>query len=256
MDHIFYLYRITNLLNGKYYLGKRSFKGKMPEDDIKYLGSGKLIRRAIKKYGKESFKKEILSQHKTLKELNEAEATLITEKEINDLMCYNTTLGGHGGYLGGSASDKLRKTQQTPEYRKNMSIALSNPDVKRKISESLRKTMSDPLWKENFSKIQKEAQNRPEEKLRNSLNQKKAQNRPEVKEAKSKRMKIAFTKEETIIKHKESCNTESFKNAQSNKTKDTVWINLDGIQRYVKKDILQEFLDRGWNLGMIKRQDK
>ena len=169
---IFYLYKVTNLKNGKYYLGKRSYRGGDAKDDTKYLGSGKLIKRAVKKYGKESFKKEIIEIFNSLEELNKAEKQLITEKEVNDPLCYNTTLGGHGGNLGGSALSKLRNTMQTPEYKKNMSDALNRPEVKEKISKGIRQTMSDPAWKEKFSKIQKEAQNRPGERLRNSRNQK------------------------------------------------------------------------------------
>lgn len=254
MEYVFYLYKVINLVNGKYYLGKRSYKGIDCLKDIRYLGSGRLIQRAIKKYGKEHFLKEILSLHLTLDELNSAEASLITQKEIDDPMCYNTTLGGHGGYLGGSAAEKLRNTQQTAEYKQHMSDALNVPEVKQKISKSVRRTMSDPEWKKNFSKIQKEAQNRPEERLRNSKNQKEAQNRPEVKQAKSDKMKIAFTSRDTIVKHKDSCNTVAFKEAQSNKTKDTIWINDGQNQKYVKQDILQSYIVTGWNLGMLRRK--
>ena len=56
MNH--YIYEITNLINGKKYIGKRSCKCPIEED--KYMGSGKLLKKAINKYGKKNFKKEIL----------------------------------------------------------------------------------------------------------------------------------------------------------------------------------------------------
>jgi hypothetical protein len=44
-----YIYKTTNLINGKIYIGKRSHKN--PEKD-KYLGSGNVLKQAISKYGK------------------------------------------------------------------------------------------------------------------------------------------------------------------------------------------------------------
>lgn len=50
---IFYIYKVTNIINGKYYIGQHRTK-KLNDG---YLGSGTNIIRAIKKYGKENFKK-------------------------------------------------------------------------------------------------------------------------------------------------------------------------------------------------------
>ena len=48
------IYKTTNLVNGKTYVGQDSKNNK------KYLGSGKILKSAIKKYGRSSFKKEII----------------------------------------------------------------------------------------------------------------------------------------------------------------------------------------------------
>lgn len=255
MEKIFYTYKITNLVNQKYYLGKRSFKGTTAEDDFKYLGSGKLIQHAIKKYGKENFKKEILNLYLSIEELNLAEKILITEREIADKNCYNVSLGGHGGNLGSLALEKLRITMKTDEYKRHMSDALNKPEVKEKISKSLKETMSDPEWKKKFSKIQKEAQNRPDERERNSRNQKIAQNRPEVKEARSLATKSRFDDINFRMKHKLGVNSTAFKEAQTLRGKDTKWINNTVVQKYVKIDVLDEYLKAGWILGMLKRKN-
>jgi hypothetical protein len=44
-----YIYKITNLINNKIYIGKHSSKN-MNKDN--YIGSGYLLLKAIKKYGK------------------------------------------------------------------------------------------------------------------------------------------------------------------------------------------------------------
>ena len=48
------IYEIKNLINGKKYIGKDS------KNNPNYLGSGKYLKLAIKKYGKHNFIKEIL----------------------------------------------------------------------------------------------------------------------------------------------------------------------------------------------------
>lgn len=84
------IYKITNKLDGKFYIGKHKTKNL----DDGYMGSGKLIKRAIKKHGVENFKKEILHIFETEAEMNEAEARLVVLSEDS----YNLCPGGHGGF--------------------------------------------------------------------------------------------------------------------------------------------------------------
>lgn len=88
-----FIYKTTNLLNGKFYIGMHS------TNNIKdgYLGSGTRLRRAIRKYGINNFKLEILEWCKTRDELSEREKEIITENHINDDNCYNLKYGGLGG---------------------------------------------------------------------------------------------------------------------------------------------------------------
>jgi hypothetical protein len=67
------IYKTTNLINGKIYVGQDT------KNNPNYLGSGKKLKFALKKYGIENFKKEILEECSTLDELNELEKYWISK---------------------------------------------------------------------------------------------------------------------------------------------------------------------------------
>jgi hypothetical protein len=86
------VYKITNVVNGKIYIGKDTIS------DKNYYGSGVLIKRAIEKYGKENFKKEILEECNSNNELCEKEKYWINYYNSTDLnIGYNISKGGDGG---------------------------------------------------------------------------------------------------------------------------------------------------------------
>lgn len=88
------LYKTTNLITGKYYLGVHD-----TNINRSYLGSGKKLQFAIKKYGRENFKRETLASFEFEHEAFEAEAQMVTLDLVKDRMCYNVALGGRGGAI-------------------------------------------------------------------------------------------------------------------------------------------------------------
>lgn len=88
----------------------------MIEDDKTdfYLGSGKLLKKAIKKYGRENFKKEILFTFFSKEEALLKEAQIVTLEIVNDKKSYNLKIGGEGGW--DFINEKLKTDK---EYKKN-----------------------------------------------------------------------------------------------------------------------------------------
>jgi hypothetical protein len=102
----YYIYKTTNTINGKYYIGKHSTN----DLDDGYLGSGLRLQAAIAKYGRESFSKEIICFTETKEELNIKEKEIVNESIVNDSLSYNMALGGQGGNLGEEVNSKIGKT--------------------------------------------------------------------------------------------------------------------------------------------------
>lgn len=102
-----FIYKTTNNVNGKMYIGKRTYDkdGKWAT----YLGSGILIRRAIQKYGEENFSRDILQVCKDKDELNSSEKYWIDYYNATQSdMFYNISSGGDGGNtIAGYTSEQL-----------------------------------------------------------------------------------------------------------------------------------------------------
>jgi group I intron endonuclease len=165
------IYKTTNMVNGKMYIGKHQTEN--IEDS--YYGSGKALKASIKKHGKENFKKEILFVFDTEVEMNQKEVDLITEEFVARTDTYNMGVGGEGGphFKGKKHSletrKKIRKAnderdwscrrgipahnkgkKDSEETRKRKSAAAKRkPPMseahKRKISESLKRRNSAPV---------------------------------------------------------------------------------------------------------------
>ena len=92
----YYVYQITNLLSNKVYVGKHK-SAKHPFEN-QYYGSGKQIIAAIKKYGIENFKKEVLQYCSSMEEMADKEAEVVTEDFVKRSDTYNMHKGGLGGW--------------------------------------------------------------------------------------------------------------------------------------------------------------
>lgn len=98
------IYQITNLVNGKIYIGKHITS----ELDDDYMGSGKHLRHAIANYGVENFQKDILFVFDNEADMNAKEAELVTAEFVLEDTNYNLNPGGNGGWGYINSNDRLR----------------------------------------------------------------------------------------------------------------------------------------------------
>lgn len=119
------VYKVTNLLSGKIYIGQDS------RNRSSYYGSGIILKKAIKKYGKQNFKKEILEHCESKDHMNEREIFWIAEYKKMGHNLYNIAIGGH------------------------FSISHHSEETKRKIREKRKLQIMKPVSPETRSKISK-----------------------------------------------------------------------------------------------------
>lgn len=105
MKKYHYVYKIINTINNKYYIGKRSCNCEIEND--RYLGSGNLIKAAIKKYGTSNFNKEILAVCCNEMLAYKIESVFCNQNTLNDPLCYNQKVGGFGAPMTDETKKKL-----------------------------------------------------------------------------------------------------------------------------------------------------
>jgi hypothetical protein len=113
-----YIYKTTNLINGKYYIGMHSTSNL----NDGYIGSGNRIRRSINKHGKENFKFEILEFFPDRNSLKKREKELVNEDTLKDNMCLNLKIGGEGGFVNKEHRNKFFKSAKKTQFNSESAI--------------------------------------------------------------------------------------------------------------------------------------
>lgn len=132
------VYKTTNLINGKWYIGKHSTYNL----NDGYLGSSKHLKSAIKKYGKHNFKREIICFCDSEEEAYHKEAEFVTMEVVQNPMTYNKMPGGEGSQK--RFTDEELKSHKH-KWRED------NPDYLRKWREDNRERDREinRKWREN-----------------------------------------------------------------------------------------------------------
>jgi len=204
-----FIYKTTNLLNGKYYIGMHS------TDNLNdgYMGSGKRLRRSLNKYGIENHKVEAIEFFENRSDLIKKEKEIITLNEIAKEECMNLMPGGIGGFI-------------SEEQQRIRSIAGGKAFAKRlKNDEKFRLEISDKLSK----RLKKQYKKGKREKIY-FFNWNDKQHDEKTK------IKISETKKGTGI-------------GKENSQHGTCWITKNEINKKIKKEELKKFINQGWIKG-------
>jgi hypothetical protein len=120
----FIIYKTTNLLDGKFYIGKTTTDR---VNDKYYLGSGVHLTRAIKQYGKKNFVRETLFQFDTESKAYDKEKELITADLLESTECYNIKPGGKGGWQHSPESiSKIKQARKKQVFNEETKQKMSN----------------------------------------------------------------------------------------------------------------------------------
>lgn len=206
----YYLYEIKNNINGKIYVGVH--KTKVLDDG--YMGSGKVIKSAIKKYGLENFTKIILEQFDNQEAMFAREKEIVNEEFLAREDVYNLRRGGHGGF----------------DYINSLE---TKSDTSRKAIRAAHVTWinrynTDIMFKRHISKISSDMMKETHKLGKISYDNFKGK---------------THTKETIeLISQKAKINSSGEKNSQAG----TMWITNGTENKKIKKDA---FIPEGWNKG-------
>lgn len=221
-----YIYETTNLINGKKYIGQH----KSNKFDTWYLGSGIVLKKAIKKYGRENFQTIIIEKIYTNKDdLNKREVYWIEYfNAVKSKEYYNNSCGGEEkGWKGFNGAVKLGLKKHPCNKRK------MSEKTKQKISKANKGKKRTEEQRKQFSKSHKgqvawnkgkKTSTKVKEKLSKSHMGQKAWNKGKSFSNES-RQKMSLSK------------------------KGTKYINKNGVVKSVKKENLELYLKDGWSLG-------
>jgi len=189
MSKYFFVYKTTHIPTGKFYIGKHS------TTDLSdgYMGSGIALSKAIRKYGKESFKMEILSFCESDEELSILEGLLVTQETVDDPMSYNLKLGGHGGWdhcppKGRKLSDETRRKMSASHTGKPRPKRGPMPEEEKLRRSNALKGRKNPQASQTLNEYWERIKSNPDA-------------FDELKEKRSSQQKERFESEEFRVKH-------------------------------------------------------
>lgn len=140
---IFYLYRITNCVNGKIYIGQTIQPDKRwYQHKVSAVKPVMIISHAIKKYGNDAFEFEVIAACKSCEDANHTETFLVQQYDCLVPKGYNVAPGGMNAPKTEEWKQKLRDHWADPEYKEKVSAAISKANLGREHTEQSKQNMS------------------------------------------------------------------------------------------------------------------
>ncbi len=240
----YYVYQITNLINGKIYVGKH--KSSLPPDENRYYGSGHQIKLAIKKYGIENFKKEVLHYCSSLEEMSAKEAQIVTEEFVGRKDTYNMHKGGNGGWdhYNGSKNHKANSSKGG----KARAMDPNNPFYSKEWQRA-NNGMNNP----NTVLLLAQKANTPEAMAKRKETYKRTKHSQGENNSQYGRFWISniLTKEVKRINATDDI-PEGWVRGKKGHVAKKLWVNNGINEHYILKDKLDEYIVKGFNRGRLK----
>lgn len=135
-----FLYKITNLIDGKIYIGltKNKPQWRFAQHINGKNNSNSYLKKAIDKYGQSNFTFEVIAKANSLNELNELEVKAIEEFKSLAPNGYNLHTGGNRHQVSEITKEKQKisnKGKRTPEAIRKTADALRGRKVPRALVE-------------------------------------------------------------------------------------------------------------------------
>lgn len=274
----FYIvYKITNLINEKVYIGRHSTNN----INDNYMGSGTELREDMKRVGKKNFSKEILFVFDNWKEMVDKETELLTKEFVNSENTYNATNQGTGLVTHGPAArEKLRiintgLVSVKDSEGNNLKVKIDDPrylsgelkhntfgtiPVKDSNGNKFRVQKDDPRWLSGElvgattgTKKSREVVEKHIEFMKDFW---KTYTRPEesVERIRLANVNRVNVKDNDGNEFRVYCDDPRIKSGELvNASKGSVWINNVELKksRFIRPEKVQGYLDEGWELGLV-----
>jgi group I intron endonuclease len=139
---MYYLYRITNQVNGKFYIGQSIDPEKRWKKHLAYSkqeNKPQYIHRAMAKYGVACFILEVIATCRTPEDADAVEIELVEQYDSrNPEKGYNLCRGGEGGWLGKKHSEESKEKNRQAHLGK-----IASEETKQKQSSSMKKKVEE-----------------------------------------------------------------------------------------------------------------
>ena len=127
-----YIYKTTNLINGKFYIGMHS------TNDLNdgYLGSGTRLRYSLNKYGEKNHQIKRLEFFSDREKLRNREIEIVNESLLKDPSCMNLTFGGtgNGNWMGPNKNSEVQRKKGIKGRKKIKWLSKNDPEWSKKTS--------------------------------------------------------------------------------------------------------------------------
>lgn len=159
------IYKTICSVTNKFYIGMHS------TDNLEdgYLGSGQILSKSIKKYGKEKHLCEVLEFHSDRVSLANREEEILTKEFRENPFCMNIRGGGTGNYLRPAKEETRAKMSIahkgrviTPEWRDKISKSNKGKKISQEQIENQRAKMLGRKWTPEQIEARKQGQQNSE----------------------------------------------------------------------------------------------